>query len=238
MTHIWTTKLSQRTAWPTEISNREDKQRVADLIVSYARAGDVIGLGSGSTAYLALQAIAKAKLDVTFIPTSYEMEHYAQAFAQKIASIRDMKPDWCFDGADEVDEQGNMIKGRGGAMLREKIVMRSAGKILIAVDHSKLVKNLGEIHPIPVAVMPDALYAAEEDLYYLGAESVHLRMATGKDGPVITEQGHFILDVRFETVLPHLAQQMASIVGVVETGLFMDFNPIIVTPDTTDLVRD
>lgn len=99
------------------------------------------------------------------------------------------RPDWTFDGADEVDPQRNLIKGRGGAMFKEKLLIRSSRKTFIIIDPSKRVNQLGNKFPIPVEVFPDSLTYVEHELQRLGASEIVLRPAHGKDGPVFTEMG-------------------------------------------------
>lgn len=229
----WKTPTALNTQWPNSIDNQEEKQRIANMIATLAQDGQIIGAGSGSTAFLTLQALAQTQKNITIIPTSYEIEHYALAMGLTVTSLRHNRPDWCFDGADEVDEHGNMIKGRGGALLREKLVMRSAGRIYILVDHTKIVRHLGAKFPVPVEVLPEALFCVEDDLNVLGAKSTTLRLAgKGKDGPVITEKGNFLLDVEFENLTQELSMMIKNITGIVETGLFYGFDPVIVTPDS------
>jgi ribose 5-phosphate isomerase A len=130
-------------------------------------------------------------------------------------------PDWSFDGADEVDGERNMIKGRGGAMFLEKIVMQASPRNYILVDQSKLVARLGEKFAIPVEVLPMALRVVERELSRLGTTEQALRLAVKKDGPEITEHGNLILDVRFPQIGKSLERDLAAIPGVIESGLFM-----------------
>lgn len=234
---MWISKFNPKDLWQKKISSEAAKKKISAKIADYAKDGDVIGVGSGSTAYLAIVALGKSKKKVICIPTSHEAEVACIAHGLIVTSLKSQKPDWCFDGADEIDANGNMIKGRGGAMWREKMVMRATkGERFILVDASKIVKTLGKNFPIPVEIHPDSLYSVEEDLYAHGAKKVSLRMAEGKDGPVITENGFFILDVAFQNVNADLERQIKSIVGVVETGLFTDYHPKIVD-EKTKLVR-
>src|SRR5690606_9247491 len=122
-----------------------NKEKLAKKIADYARDGDVIGVGSGSTSYLAIVELGKSKKQDICIPSSHEAEIACFAHGLKVTSLKTQRPDWSFDGADEVDKKGNMIKGRGGAMWREKMVMRSTKKErFILVDSSKIVKKLGK----------------------------------------------------------------------------------------------
>jgi ribose 5-phosphate isomerase A len=131
------------------------------------------------------------------------------------------KIDIAIDGADEVDPNKNLIKGRGGAHTREKIVDGWAIRFVVVIDESKLVEHLGEKFPVPVEVLPFALRPVLESLQGLGADPI-LRMGVKKDGPVITDQGNLIIDVRFAEIKnpKALEAQLNNIPGVVENGLF------------------
>lgn len=210
--------------WAGTISNRAAKEEVARRIAGNVEEGQVIGVGSGSTALVAIDFIAerirREKLSVTAVCTSVEANLACAAAGIPITTLLQRRPDWYFDGADEVDAAHNMIKGRGGALYREKIVMRSAPKTFILVDQSKLVSRLGEKFPVPVEVFPVTLHLVESELAKLGAIEMALRPAGGKDGPVITENGNLILDVRFGEIHPMLEKEIKSITGVIESGLF------------------
>jgi len=224
----WTNRIATNLPWPAEIAHRGNKEQVAAQIVSKVNDGDVIGVGSGSTAFLALQVIARdaaaRKLRLTAIPTSAEVALACAALGIPTTSLLETRPDWCFDGADEVDPRNNLIKGRGGAMFREKLVALASPRIYILIDPSKLVQSLGERFPIPVETYPDCLHYVEGALASLGAVQVQLRLATAKDGPVITESGNFILDARFEKIRPELEKEIKSLCGVIESGLFIGYN--------------
>ena len=127
------------------------------------------------------------------------------------------------DGADEVDPDMNLIKGRGGAMVQEKILAECAGEFLVIVDDSKLVPKLGTSFPLPVETLPAASASVEKRLLSLNG-TPSLRMAEKKDGPVITDQGNFILDVKFPGGfnLVDINNQINSIPGVLGHGLFLD----------------
>jgi len=143
-------------------------------------------------------------------------------------TLWDKRPDWTFDGADEVDPNRSLIKGRGGAMFKEKLLMKSSGKSFIIVDDSKLVKQLGSRFPIPVEVFPEALNFVESEMRRLGASEIALRLAGGKDGPVLTENGNFIFDTRFSYIDPALEQNLKAITGVIESGLFIGYDVEVV----------
>lgn len=223
--------------WSGEISNREEKEAVAERVAGELQDGQVVGAGSGSTSFLALHAIARRierdGLSVRAVPTSTEVALACAALGIPTVELPEARPDWGFDGADEVHEQGGvvrLIKGRGGAMFREKLVMASQARTLILVDRSKLVERLGSRFPVPVETHPWALPLVEERLRELGATDVVPRPAKSKDGPVFTENGNLILDARFDDVPNTLERDIKAIPGVVESGLFVGFPVSIFLP--------
>ena len=229
----WNRELMEKPLWKEEIKNREQKEAIARKIAKRVQNGDVIGFGSGSTSYLTVIEIAKKceeeNIKITAIPTSKEIEMLCSYLNIPTASIMEKKPDWCFDGADEVDHDNWMIKGRGAAMFNEKLNIKTAAKTYILVDKSKLVNKLGANFPIPVECTPKAINLVKEELYKLGASSIELRLALKKDGPVITENGNIILDAKFENIDETLERRLKNITGVIETGLFIGYNVEIIT---------
>lgn len=229
----WTNPLSKKLPDYGDIANLEEKRVVADKLAERAQSGQVIGVGSGSTSFLALQAIARRvtaeKLACRFIPSSREIHMTCLALGLSVASLLDARPDWYFDGADEIDAARNLIKGRGGAMTREKMVMVAAPESYILVDKSKFVEKLGQKFPIPVEVTQESANYVEEKLLELGATETQVRPAKGKDGAIVTESGHFILDAKFADIGPSLEKDIKSITGVIESGLFWGYNPHILS---------
>lgn len=210
-----------------DIKNEEEKKDVVNKIANKIKDGDIIGFGSGSTAYLTIQAIAekmqKENIKITAIPTSYEVELLCNFLNIPTTTLQNAKPDWSFDGADEVNQDKWMIKGRGGAMFREKLNIANSTITYILVDKTKLVKKLGENFAIPVECYPGSLNYVKEELLILGAKSVEIRKAEKKDGPIITESGNIILDARFDEISEHLEKDIKSITGVIESGLFIGY---------------
>jgi ribose 5-phosphate isomerase A len=160
-------------------------------------------------------------LRITAICTSAEVTLACVANDLPVGSLLQLRPDWAFDGADEVDPARNLIKGRGGAMFMEKILIDASPKSYILVDQSKLVERLGEKFPVPVEVLPAALRFVEQRLAAVGAVEIVLRLAVKKDGPVVTEHGNFILDTRFGAIGNSLERDIKAIPGVIESGLFI-----------------
>jgi len=229
----WTNPISKDIDWHREIINRTEKEAVAKKAAKRLKDGDVVGVGSGSTSYLALLALVerrdKEKLSFTAIVASVEMELICAALCVPVAQLHLLRPDWSFDGADEVDAKNNIIKGRGGAMLREKLVLKASPERYILIDHSKKVKRLGQNFAVPVEVYPEAVHLVESALNEIKeVTSVSLRQAVVKDGPLITEYGNLVLDVKFSKIALGMEQKLKAIVGVVETGLFMDYKVTII----------
>lgn len=227
----WNKKTVQEISWNGEISNYEEKLRIANKIAKRVKDGDVIGIGSGSTSFVATTEIAKRmkaeNLNIIGIPTSYEINMLCNQLGIPTTNLMSKKPDWSFDGADEVNDKNWLVKGRGGAMYREKLNIASSEVSYILVDNSKFVDNICDKFPIPVETVPEAINYVRDELFKMGAEDVVLRLAKGKDGPVITEHGNVILDVTFRNVDETLERRLKAVVGVVETGLFIGYNVII-----------
>lgn len=229
----WGKTILSSLEWGKSISNREEKERVAEIISSMVNDGDIIGAGSGSTAYLALTKIAERvkneQLRIRAIPTSQEIRMTCARLGIPVTSLWEHKPDWTFDGADEIDTEHNMIKGRGGAMFKEKLLISSSPRTYIIADPSKMVTKLGTRFPVPIEIFPEALTYVEEVLRAYNPKEIKLRMAEGKDGPVITENGNLILDAWFDNIPDNLERAIKSITGVIESGLFMHYNVQIIS---------
>lgn len=227
----WDENVKQKSLWNGEISNLEEKERIAKKLAEKVKDGDVIGVGSGSTAFLATKAIAdrmkEENLHITAIPTSYEIRMLCENLGIPTTTLVAQKPDWSYDGADEVTKENWLVKGRGGAMYKEKLNIASSSVTYILVDDSKMVEHVCDKFPIPIEVIPEAINLVRQALNKMGAESITLRLAKGKDGPVITESGNVILDAVFRNVDETFEQKLKSIVGVVETGLFIGY-PVVI----------
>lgn len=186
------------------------------------------GFGSGSTSYLATIAIAEKiknnNINILAIPTSLEIKMLCSYLGIATTTLIEKKPDWCFDGADEVDENKWLIKGRGGAMFKEKLNIVNSPITYILVDESKKVNKLGSKFKVPVECFPNAINYVKSELIKLNGTEIELRKAIGKDGPCITENGNFILDVKFDNITQDLEEKIKSITGVIESGLFINYN--------------
>jgi ribose 5-phosphate isomerase A len=218
------------------------------------KSGMKLGLGTGSTAIHAVRRVgellAQKKLrDISAFATSFQTEIECERLGIPVYSLnsRELSAglDLTIDGADEVDRNNFLIKGGGGAMLIEKLAAYSSSSFVIAVDQTKLTDSLGTGFPVPVEVIPEARVQVTRALEKTGA-SVLLREAVRKAGPVITEHGNIILDIRFSSpVDPSLMEvELKKIPGVVENGFFTGNPPIIYiahndgTVETREKMRD
>jgi ribose 5-phosphate isomerase A len=209
------------------------KRVAAEAAVALVEDGMIVGLGTGSTAKLAVDALGRRVKDglrVIGVPTSEYTEQQARSVGIAVSTL-DEHPemDLTIDGADEV-ELGplNLIKGRGGALLREKIVASASKRLIIIVDESKLVDRLGLRFPVPVEIVPFGWSAAARKLSALGAKVILRQGADGK--PFVTDGGHYIVDCEFAAIPApsSLDRELNSIVGVVEHGLFLGMTSQVV----------
>lgn len=214
------------------ISNKEEKEKIAKQLCEKVKNNDIIGFGSGTTSYITVCEIAKKiqkeNISITAIPTSEEIKMLCTNLNIPTTSLVEKKPDWSFDGADEVAPNNWLIKGRGAAMFKEKLNIKNSKLVYILVDNSKFVNNLCEKHPIPIECFPDSVKYVEEEIIKLGATEINLRKVEGQDVPFVTENGNLILDAKFENVGSSLEKELKSIVGVIETGLFINYDNIVI----------
>lgn len=211
-------------AWEAVQLVDDAKREVAKEAAMMVKDGEVLGLGTGSTAHYFIQKlgdrIKQEELELMGIPTSYQSFFLARDCGIPLTTLDEHLPDLAVDGADEVDPQLNLIKGGGAAHTLEKIVDSAAGKFLVIVDESKQVEKLGEF-PVPLEVIPAAYRPVTEWVKIIGG-SPSLRMAQMKDGPIITDNNNFVVDVQFEEIPNPKEMEMTlnRIPGVVENGLF------------------
>ncbi len=211
---------------PTAAALNQFKEAAAESAAALVKDGMIVGLGSGTTATHAVHAIGRRVsqgLRITGIPTSESTAQLARSLSIPLTTLGEHPQiDMTIDGADEV-ELGtlNLIKGLGGALLREKIVAGATTRFVIIVDETKLVPRLGTHDPVPVEVIPFGWQLTETRLRKLGAQPAMRMRPDGQ--PYLTDGGHYILDCRFPPIAspPDLARQLDSIVGVVEHGLFI-----------------
>ena len=204
------------------------KRQAAEYAVQFLRPGMTVGLGTGSTAAFALRLIAELHRsgrlrDIVVFPTSKSVSRDAAACGLPL--LEEDLPreiDITIDGADEVDPEFNLIKGGGGALLREKIAAQASRREIIIVDEGKMSPRLGTHRPVPVEVLPFGWRSQARHLSSLGAEPV-LRPASDS-APFLTDQGNLVLDCRFGPVedLVDLARKLEARAGIVAHGLFLN----------------
>lgn len=215
--------------WKNNVSNKEEKLKLAKKIVTRVKDGDVIGFGSGTTSYLAAIEIAnkakKENLKIKAIPTSDIIEDLCKELDIEITTLDKEKPNWCFDGADEVDKNNWLIKGMGAALYKEKLNIKYSNENYILVDETKFVDKLGQNHPIPVECEKNSIEDIKKELLKLGAEKVELRKSNNDENkPLVTDNGNVILHAWFNNITKELEENIRSIDGVLESGLFIGYN--------------
>lgn len=209
----------------------DHKRAAGEAALQFVEDGMKLGLGTGSTAALFVEALAgrvKAGLDVVGVPTSEATRAQAERLGIRVATLDDYPfLDLTIDGADEIDPELRLIKGGGGAHLREKIVATASDRMLVIADVSKKVEVLGAF-PLPIEVVPFGLAATRNLIEALAAEigcTGDLKLRTAPDGkPFRTDSGNFVIDGHFRAIEDPegLAEALQMIPGVVEHGLFLD----------------
>lgn len=219
----------------------ELKRKAGERAAEYVEDGMVLGLGTGSTTYHALVAIGrlvKRGYELEGVPTSFATERLARELGIPLVDMDEVDGiDLTIDGADEVDPRKRLIKGMGGALLREKIVASASREEIIVVDEGKLVQMLGTRSMLPVEVIQFGHTLTARRLGALGC-TPHLR---GGDSPYITDNGHLIYDCAFDGIDEPEALEAAinGIPGVLENGLFIGLaSRIIVANDGGIEIRD
>ena len=220
----------------TDDDAREAKRAAGLAAAALVEDGMRLGLGTGSTTAFAIEAVGRRVreegLGVVGVPTSYAAERMAREHGVPLITLDDLDLDTAptaqagldlaLDGADEVSPAGDLIKGRGAAHVREKVVAALAARFVVLIDPSKEVRHLGTGAPVPVEVLPMAEPAVARALRGLGAEPT-LRMGRRKDGPVVTDQGLWVVDARFPGIDDPgaLATAIDAVPGVLGHGLFI-----------------
>lgn len=200
----------------------EAKRLVAQRAVEFVSDGMNVGLGTGTTATLFIRELAARKLNIRCVASSDASHDLAKSLGMVVETLADLPElDVYIDGADEVGPGLALIKGGGGAMLREKIVASAARDFIVVADSTKMVEHLGKF-PLPVEVIKMALPLVEPRLADLGLHP-RLRKSTSGDGPYLTDEGNYILDCACGQIADPetTAAEIRSIIGVVEHGLFI-----------------
>jgi ribose 5-phosphate isomerase A len=206
------------------MANEQEKEAAARASLRFVRDGDIVGLGTGSTAAYAIQLLGervKAGLKIRGIATSVRSQELAASLGIPLTTFDEYQQlDVAIDGADEIDSQLCLIKGGGGALLREKVVASAARQFVVIADSSKQVPVLGKF-PLPVEVIPFAEALVAKNIAALGAAVSLRKSPDGK--PYTTDEGHHILDCNFGKIPdpPAVARLLSDMPGVVEHGLFV-----------------
>lgn len=219
------------------------KQQAADQVLNYIQSGMIVGLGAGSTAILAVRGLAE-KLsrgelsDIQGIPCSRVIEAEARRLGIPLTTLEDhLVVDLTFDGADEVDPALNLIKGGGGALLREKLVAQASRREIIIVDESKLSPALGTHWAVPVEVIP---FGWRTQAAYLEGLGARIELRSGDDGaPFVTDQGNFILDSAFGPIEDPvgLGARLDARTGIVAHGLFLGLASEVIVAGASGIQR-
>ena len=218
------------------------KQAVAAAATEQIQSGMVVGLGSGSTAALMIKALG-AKLqsggltDIVGVTTSFQGEVLAAELGIPLKSLNAIERiDLAIDGADEVDPSFQLIKGGGACHVQEKLVAARADRFVVVVDSTKLVERLNLGFLLPVEVLPGAWRQVQMQLKAMGGDAV-LRMAVKKAGPVVTDQGNLVLDVKFAGGISdpvNLEKEINNLPGVLENGLFVNLTDQVLVGEIVD----
>lgn len=217
------------------------KQEVGKAAANRVQSNSIVGLGTGSTTAFALEYIGdrlkKGELtNVVGVPTSFQAEVLAREYGIPLTTLDAIDHiDIAIDGADEVDPQKNLIKGGGAAHTREKIVDALANSFIVVVDSGKLVDKLGSTFLLPVEVIPMARTPVIRALEKLGGQPT-LRMGVKKAGPVVTDQGNLVIDVKFSAIdnPAELEKTINNIPGVLENGLFVGVTDVVLVGEIID----
>ncbi len=217
------------------------KQEVGKAAAARVTSGQIVGLGTGSTTAYAIQYLGDRLKsgeikDIKGVPTSFQAEVLAKQYGIPLTTLDAIDHiDIAIDGADEVDPQKNLIKGGGAAHTREKIVDTLAAQFIVVVDASKLVDKLGSTFLLPVEVIPMAISPVMRAIEKLGGKP-ELRMGVRKAGPVITDQGNMVVDVKFDSIddPAGLEKTLNNIPGVLENGLFVGVTDVVLVGEVKD----
>lgn len=233
-------RLSVKAMAASKVLTQDDlKKLAADKAVEYVESGMVLGLGTGSTAAFVVAKIGElmksgALKDIVGIPTSKRTAEQAASLGIPLSVLDDHpKIDLAIDGADEVDPELNLVKGRGGALLREKMVEAASSKFVVVVDESKLVEGLGGSKlAMPVEVVPFCWkYNAQRLQALFDAEGCQAKLRMDGEKPYVTDNSNYIVDLYFETPIKDARAASRAILGfegVVEHGLFLDMATAVI----------
>lgn len=218
--------------WKNNVNNKEEKVRLAKRMALRVKDGDIIGFGSGSTSYVTVEEIAKRiqeeNLRIKAVPTSKIIKDLCDNLGIETIEYGKESIDWCFDGADEVDSHNWLIKGMGAALYKEKLNIKASNENYILVDSTKFVESLGQNHPVPVEVEKEKVDDVINALKQIGARDIHLRLLENGIDPLVTDNENYIVHAWFDKIEADLEERINNIDGVIENGLFIGYDIIIV----------
>ncbi len=210
-----------------------EKKIVGEKAAEYVKNGMILGLGTGSTVFYTISKLGllvAQGLSIKGVPTSKETEKLAKEVGIPLVAFNEIEQiDLAIDGADEVDDESNLIKGGGGALLREKIIAAAAKTFIVVADPNKRVPTLGTF-PLPVEVVPFGFEMTMKQIEQLGCRP-QMRKKNGV--PFITDNGNYIFDCNFPKINhPEILEKNLNLIpGVVENGLFVGMADIVITLD-------
>lgn len=220
----------------------QHRDALAEAAVAEIQSGMIVGLGTGRTAARGILALAKRireeGLNVQCVPTSHASETLARAYQVPIMDFALVeRVDYLFDGADEVDPRLRMIKGKGGALVRERIVAHAASRSVFMVSENKLVDRLGATSPLPIAVLAFGLSSIKARLTNLGLNGVLRRTLDGQ--LFLSDNGSLIMDATLPdgADVEEIAMQLDSVPGVIDHGLFLDEADEVLVETATGITR-
>jgi len=211
-----------------------EKQSVGEKAAEYVKDGMIVGLGTGSTVFYTIKKLGemvRQGLAIKGIPTSIQTETLAREVGIPLVNFSEInRIDVAIDGADEIDSNLNLIKGGGGALLREKIIAKAANTFIVVADSSKIVETLGSF-PLPVEVVPFGYEMTKKQIKELGIKPT-LRQVNNQ--PYKTDNGNYIFDCEISSIFHtiELEQELNMIPGVVENGLFVKMADVVITLDS------
>jgi ribose 5-phosphate isomerase A len=212
-------------------------EALGQYALRFVKPGHTIGLGTGRAASAFIRALGASEIDVRGVPTSTPAEELARSVGIPIVTLAEAgKIDTDFDGADEVDSRLNLIKGYGGALVREKIVAASSRRFVVLVGYEKIVKRLGDRGSIPIEVVPFGLPLVSAKIKAMGMKP-RVRESDGKE--FITDNGNLIFDCAVKTIASpaRLDRELLAIPGVVGTGLFVAMADVVLVAEASGKIR-
>lgn len=221
--------MKDRSSHDTSSEKSREKEASALSAVTLIADGMIVGIGTGSTAAYAIAELGRqvaGGLDILCVPTSYQSEMLAAQHKIPITTLSEHPQlDIVLDGADQIDRNLVAIKGGGAAHTREKVIAHAASRVVLMADHEKITHELD--HEVSIEVLPYARTLVEHGVRALGGLPA-LRMAARKDGPVVTDNGNFVIDADFGAINDptRLSGELSALVGAIEHGIFLNVDEV------------